>query len=91
MKGGKIVSRFFINLEALHRTRINKNIPMREMAEALGLKTPGGYARIESGEVKLKAEHLPIIAAKFELTVDQLVNLLFRGSNIEETSNKNTA
>lgn len=80
-----------IDLESLARCRISKGITMKEMAEAMGLKTPGGYARIESGDVRLRAEHLPVIADKFEMTVSQLVKLIFRGSCVEQTSNKEPA
>ncbi|HLT85901.1 MAG TPA: helix-turn-helix domain-containing protein [Georgenia sp.] len=90
MRGGAILTRISINLNALSNYRTKKKITMREMADAMGLKTPGGYARIESGEVKLKAEHLPIIATQLELTVDQLVHLLFY-NGVDETSNKSTA
>ncbi|GGA46873.1 MAG: helix-turn-helix transcriptional regulator [Firmicutes bacterium] len=78
----------FLNLKALSNYRSKKRISMREMAEALGLKTPGGYARIESGNVKLKAEHLPIIAKMLGLTIVQLVTLLFYEDDVEETSSK---
>lgn len=63
--------------ERLRKLRISKNISLQDMAETLGLKTAGGYLRIETGENKLKAEHLPLIAKKFEMTLEELIAFLF--------------
>ena len=66
-----------MNLLALRKIRGEMNLSLQDMADALGLKTAGGYLRIENGENKLKAEHLPIIANKFDMSLDELATNLF--------------
>lgn len=66
-----------IEIRNLRKLRINRNISLQDMAEALGLKTAGGYLRIETGEIKLKAEHLPTIAKKFGMSLGELISFLF--------------
>ncbi|QRG65284.1 helix-turn-helix domain-containing protein [Brevibacillus choshinensis] len=75
-----------MNLAELKKLRIQKSIPLHEMAKALGLKTAGGYLRIENGENKLKAEHLPRLAIKFELSLDELMAHLFLEEELDECS-----
>jgi len=74
-----------VNYEALRQMRIEKRIPLQEMAEALGLQTPGGYSRIEMGENELKAKHLPPIAEKFGMDLNQLTEKIFE-EKVEQTS-----
>nr|WP_309099100.1 helix-turn-helix transcriptional regulator [Fredinandcohnia onubensis] len=74
------------NTEFLRQTRKDKNIPLMEIADALGLKTPGGYLRIETGENKLKAEHLPILAKKFEISIEELLRNIFFESTLDDCS-----
>ncbi|RAP74861.1 hypothetical protein DL346_20655 [Paenibacillus montanisoli] len=57
--------------------RIANKLTLKEMAKALGLNTPGGYSRIESGENELKAKHLPAIASKFGVDLHQLTDDIF--------------
>lgn len=71
--------------ERLRKLRISKNISLQDMAETLGLKTAGGYLRIETGENKLKAEHLPLIAKRFDMTLEELMSFLF-AENVDECS-----
>lgn len=66
-----------MNYQKLKQLRIDKKISLQEMANTLGMKTAGGYKRIETGENKLKAEHLPLIANKLQIDVKELANLLF--------------
>lgn len=75
-----------LNYSKLKQLRMNKNISLKEMADALGLKTAGGYSRIESGENKLKAEHLPIIAKKFEIELNDLTKEIFFDDKLEHSS-----
>ncbi|MED1953951.1 helix-turn-helix transcriptional regulator [Brevibacillus centrosporus] len=75
-----------LNYEELKRLRIGKNISLQEMAEAIGLQTAGGYSRIETGENKLKAEHLPILAQKFQMSIEELMARLFFEHYVEQSS-----
>lgn len=71
----------------LRKLRLKNNFSLKEMADVLGLKTPGGYYRIESGENKLKAEHLPLLAKKFGVDLDSLMMDLFLDHELEQSSN----
>ncbi|AZN43386.1 helix-turn-helix domain-containing protein [Paenibacillus albus] len=75
-----------INYEQLRSMRIDKKLTLNEMAEALGLHTPGGYSRIESGENELKAKHLPAIAEKFGVELNQLTEVIFFRTKVDQTS-----
>jgi len=66
-----------MNLLVLRKIRGEVNLSLQDMADALGLKTAGGYLRIENGENKLKAEHLPTIANKFDMSLDELTTHFF--------------
>ncbi|BFH63961.1 helix-turn-helix domain-containing protein [Paenibacillus azoreducens] len=77
-----------IDFGKLKTLRTQKKIPLQEMADALGFQTAGGYLRIESGENKLKAEHLPVLADKFEMSLNQLIGEIFFGSQLDESSIK---
>ncbi|OEF98853.1 hypothetical protein BHF71_10680 [Vulcanibacillus modesticaldus] len=77
-----------LNYTKLKQLRIDRNISLMEMADALGLKTAGGYSRIESGENKLKAEHLPIIAKKLDMDLTELTKEIFFEDKLEQTSTK---
>jgi transcriptional regulator with XRE-family HTH domain len=77
-----------VNYEKLRQMRIEKKIPLQEMAEALGLQTPGGYSRIETGENELKARHLPAIATKFGVQMNELTELIFFQTKLEQSSKK---
>lgn len=77
----------FINYEKLREMRIDKKVTLNEMAEALGLHTPGGYSRIESGENDLKAKHLPAIANKLGVELKQLTEAIFFNFKVEQCSN----
>lgn len=71
-----------MNLKAIAAIRKSKKITLQEMANALGLKDKSTYYRIETGEVKMKAEHLPVIANKLGLTVDEITRVLFLGQEV---------
>jgi transcriptional regulator with XRE-family HTH domain len=66
-----------LNLKELSRYRIQKKVTLLEMANELGLKTAGGYSRIESGEVRMKVDQLPAIARVLELDIYKLIKILF--------------
>lgn len=75
-----------INYGKLKNLRTSKKISLQEMADALGLLTAGGYSRVESGENKLKAEHLPILAEKFGISMNHLTKEIFFESKVDECS-----
>lgn len=75
-----------MNYDELKSIRIEKSMSLQEMAEALGLKTAGGYKRIETGENKLKAEQLPFLAKKFEMSLENLMARLFLETGVEQSS-----
>ncbi|UVI28191.1 helix-turn-helix domain-containing protein [Paenibacillus spongiae] len=75
-----------VNYEKLRKMRIDKKIPLHEMAQALGLRTPGGYSRIETGENELKAKHLPAIAEKFGVNLNELNDVIFFQAKFEQSS-----
>lgn len=66
-----------IDYDALKEMRVERRIYLHEMADALGLRTPGGYSRIETGENELKAKHIPVIASKFGMNVYQFAEKIF--------------
>lgn len=80
-----------MNYHNLKLLRTSRGISLQEMADALGLKTAGGYLRIESGENKLKAEHLPTIAKKFGITIEELIKHLFFEVELDVCSSLKTA
>ncbi|WP_339271661.1 helix-turn-helix transcriptional regulator [Paenibacillus sp. FSL K6-1330] len=75
-----------INYGKLKNLRTSKKISLQEMADALGLLTAGGYSRVESGENKLKAEHLPILAEKFGISMNHLTKEIFFENRVDECS-----
>lgn len=75
-----------INYDKLKLLRTSKKISLKEMADALGLLTAGGYSRVESGENKLKAEHLPILADKFGISLNGLTKEIFFDIRVDECS-----
>lgn len=82
-KGGE---RKLIDYAKLKQLRTDKKLPLQEMANALGLETAGGYSRLESGENKLKAEHLPVLAEKLGMELNQLTKEIFFKNEIDESS-----
>jgi transcriptional regulator with XRE-family HTH domain len=75
-----------LNSNKLRQLRVDRKIPLKDVADSLGLKTPGGYLRIEKGENNLKAEHLPQLATIFKLDLNELVKEIFFDNQLDETS-----
>jgi transcriptional regulator with XRE-family HTH domain len=76
-----------ISPKKLRSLRLDRNISLKDIATILGLKTPGGYSRIETGENKLKAEHLPLLAAVFNMDLTEFVAEIFFEEKLEHSSN----
>jgi transcriptional regulator with XRE-family HTH domain len=62
-----------IDLENIKKKRKEKKITLKEMAIALGFETPSSYFKVESGNVKLLAEHIPIICKMLEMETDEII------------------
>ncbi|OXM17350.1 helix-turn-helix domain-containing protein [Paenibacillus herberti] len=75
-----------VNYGNLRQLRIDKRLHLHEMATALGLRTAGGYQRIETGENELKVKHLPAIAEKFDMGILDLTDQLFFRKKVEQNS-----
>lgn len=75
-----------MNYEKLKELRVSRKIPLQEMADAIGLKTAGGYLRIETGENKLDANHLPVIADKFGMTLKEFMEEIFFSHKVAKSS-----
>lgn len=75
-----------INPKKLRSLRVDRNISLKDIATTLGFKTPGGYSRIETGENKLKAEHLPALATIFKMELNEFVSEIFFDNKLEQTS-----
>lgn len=76
-----------VNYNALRQERLQRKISLSEMAEVIGLETPGGYSRIEKGDSDLKAKHIPLIANKFNLRINVFLRIIFFEEKVEQTSN----
>ncbi|WP_018132710.1 helix-turn-helix domain-containing protein [Effusibacillus pohliae] len=61
-----------VDLQKIKRLRIENNLSLEDMAAYLGYKTATGYYYAESGRCKFKPHHIPMIANKFEIPMEQL-------------------
>lgn len=75
-----------INNDRLKELRVERKIPLKEIANALGFKTAGAYQRIENGENKLKAEALPVIAQVLKIDIYLLIREIFFELQLDESS-----
>lgn len=60
-----------MNKEYLRMRRLELGFSLAEMAKILGLKNPSTYLKYERGEYKLKADMLPILAAKLKCDIER--------------------
>lgn len=58
-----------IDLDFLKRKRIESKLTLTDMAETFGLKDASGYYRYETGETRLKADMLPVLANLFKCDI----------------------
>lgn len=65
-----------MNLRALQQLRKSRKISQKEMGEALG-HAQSVYHRMETGEIELKAKHIPVIALKLGMKPSELAEILF--------------
>lgn len=77
-----------INYKNLKQLRIRRKFTLQDMAQTLGFETAGGYSRLESGENKLRAEHLPTLADKFDMKLNEFTDFIFCANELDECSTK---
>ena len=61
-----------IDLVKIKKLRKGKKISLEEMAIYLGYKTATGYYYAESGRCKFKPTHIPMLAEKLEVAMNDL-------------------
>jgi len=61
-----------LDLKKIKDLRIGEKIPLKEMAAYLGYETPTGYYYAESGRCNFKPHHIPMLATKFNIPMDDL-------------------
>jgi len=77
-----------LNLEFISKRRLELNITLQEMAEALGFKNASTYMKYEKGEYAFKANQLPIIAKMLQCHAEELFH---EGSFAQEAERQTTA
>lgn len=66
-----------VNLEFISKRRLELNITLQDMAQALGFKNASTYMKYERGEYAFKANHLPVLARMLQCHAE---DLFFEGS-----------
>jgi transcriptional regulator with XRE-family HTH domain len=74
-----------IDLNALRVARKQRKITLEQMAKAIGKETPAAYYFIETGQTRLLAEHIPLIANALKMSIEEISMLLFSGSDFRKT------
>lgn len=69
-----------LNLEFMRDRRQELNIPLQEMAEALGFKNASTYLKYEVGDSAFKAAQLPTIAEKLQCKIENFFEDKFADS-----------
>ncbi len=61
-----------LNFQLISQQRKNNHITLQEMAEIMGLKNASTYLKYERGEYAFRAGHLPVLAKKLNLEIQDL-------------------
>lgn len=61
-----------VNLAIIKQRRKEMRFNQQEMAEMLGFKNASTYCKYESGAYKFDADHIPIVANKLKLKVNDI-------------------
>jgi transcriptional regulator with XRE-family HTH domain len=69
-----------INLEYIANRRMELNLTLQDMAQALGFKNASTYLKYEKGEYAFKANHLPILCQMLQC---HAIDIFFQGSFAE--------
>lgn len=56
----------------IKKTRKEKKLTLKEMADALGLTSASAYYKYENGIYKFKAEHLPLLVSMLKLRLEDI-------------------
>lgn len=80
-----------INLNALRIARKQRKITLEQMAKSIGKETPSAYYFIETGQTRLLAEHIPLIANALKMSIEEISMLLFTKSDFRKSKIDNEA
>lgn len=58
-----------VNHDFIANRRKELGIPLREMADLFGLKSPSNYLKYETGVYQIKADMLPALARKLKCAI----------------------
>lgn len=72
-----------LDLELIRSKRLELEIPLQEMSDALGLKNASSYFKYEKGDYKFNADHLPIVCTKLGLNMNEV----FFDRSVAKTAN----
>lgn len=61
-----------VDLRKLKRLRKQHNLSIKDVSQALGYKSANAYHCLESGRIKMKAEHLKKLATMFGVSLENL-------------------
>jgi transcriptional regulator with XRE-family HTH domain len=61
-----------VNFELIKLRRKEMHLTLQDMAELLGFKDASTYYKYENGTYKFKANHLPLLASKLKLRMNQI-------------------
>lgn len=61
-----------INLSLIKEKRLAFKLTNKDMAKALGLKSPTNYLRREEGEYNFKVNELPVICKKLKIPLEKI-------------------
>lgn len=77
-----------LDLLFIKKRRKELNIPLQEMAEAIGFKNASTYLKYENGDYQFKADHVPILSSKLNCGIN---DLYFFDRNVSKIETKSTA
>jgi transcriptional regulator with XRE-family HTH domain len=72
-----------VNLVLIRSRRKEMKITLQEMADTLGFRNASNYYKYEKGEYKFDASHIPVVAKKLKLKMNEI----FFDQNFAKTAN----
>lgn len=61
-----------VNLVLIRARRKEMRITLQEMADTLGFRNASNYYKYEKGEYKFDASHIPVVAQKLKLKMNEI-------------------
>lgn len=61
-----------VNLALIKQRRKEMRISLQEMAETLGWRNASNYYKYEKGEYEFDATHIPVVAKKLKLKMNEI-------------------